>query len=179
MKKILKHNKLIVIIISLITLFFIFQLPKIEINNDIQVFLPDDHPAKISNNQLDDIFGESDSIVTAVKFKKGEIFSPSNLEILSKLSSELENISNIDEVTSLTNVDYIEGSSEGMIVEELVEELPKKTEESRQIKNKILSWDFYEENLYSNDFKSTQVLISRNDGLTNQEKENTYYQIKE
>lgn len=179
MRKILKHNKLIVIIISVITLFFLFQLPKIEINNDIQVFLPDDHPTKMSNNQLDDIFGESDSIVTAVKFKTGDIFSPSNLETLSKLSSELENITSIDEVTSLTNVDYIEGSSEGMIVEELVEELPKNNEESRQVKNKILNWDFYENNLYSNDFKSTQVLISLNEGLNNQEKENAYYQIKE
>jgi len=179
MRKILKHNKLIVIIISLITLFFLFQLPKTEINNDIKVFLPDDHPVKMSNNQLDDIFGENDSIVTAVKFKRGEIFSPINLETLSKLSSELENIPSIDEVTSLTNVDYIEGSSEGMIVEELVEELPKNKEESRKIKDKILNWDLYEDNLYSDDFKSTQVLISLNDGLTNEEKEKAYYQIKE
>ncbi len=179
MRKILKHNKLILVIISLITLFFLFQLPKTEINNDIKVFLPDDHPTKMSNNQLDDIFGENDSIVTAVKFKKGEIFDPSNLERLSKLSTELEKISKVDEVTSLTNVDYIEGSSEGMIVEELVEELPKNKEASRKIKNKILNWDLYENNLYSDDFKSTQVLISLNDGLNNEEKEKAYYQIKE
>ncbi len=179
MRKILKHNKLILVIISLITLFFIFQLPKTEINNDIKVFLPDDHPTKMSNNQLDDIFGENDSIVTAVKFKKGEIFDPSNLEKLSKLSTELEKISEVDEVTSLTNVDYIEGSSEGMIVEELVEELPKNNEASRKVKNKILNWDLYENNLYSDDFKSTQVLISLNDGLNNEEKEKAYYQIKE
>src|SRR6056297_1843833 len=125
MRKILKHNKLIVIIISLITLFFLFQLPKTEINNDIKVFLPDNHPTKMSNNQLDEIFGESDSLVTAVKFKQGEIFDPSSLKILSELSSKLENISRVDEVTSLTNVDYIKGSSEGMIVEELMEELPE------------------------------------------------------
>ncbi|MFP4020031.1 MAG: efflux RND transporter permease subunit, partial [Halanaerobium sp.] len=179
MRKILKHNKLIVIIISLITLFFLFQLPKIEINNNIEVFLPDDHPTKMSNNQLDDIFGESDSIVTSVKFKEGEIFSPSNLKVLSELSSELENVSNIDEVTSLTNVDYIEGSSEGMVVEEPMKELPQNIEESRRIKNKLMNWDFYENNLYSNDFKSTQVLISLNEGLNNQEKEETYYKIKE
>jgi len=178
MRKILKHNKLIVIIISLITVFFIFQLPKIEINNDIQVFLPDDLPTKISNNRLDEIFGESDSIVTAVKFKTGEIFSPPNLETLSKLSSELENIPSIDEVTSLTNADYIEGSSEGMIVEELVEELPTNKEESRKIKSKTLNWDLYENNLYSDDFKSTQIVISLNDGLNNEEKEKAYYQIK-
>ncbi|MFW5898067.1 MAG: efflux RND transporter permease subunit [Halanaerobium sp.] len=179
MRKILKHNKLIVIIISLITLFFLFQLPKIEINNNIEVFLPDDHPTKMSNNQLDDIFGESDSIVTSVKFKEGEIFSPSNLKVLSELSSELENVSNIDEVTSLTNVDYIEGSSEGMVVEEPMKELPQNIEESRRIKNKLMNWDFYENNLYSNDFKSTQVLISLNEGLNNQEKEEAYYKIKE
>ncbi|RAK08930.1 hypothetical protein C8C77_11579 [Halanaerobium saccharolyticum] len=179
MSRILKYNKFIVIIIFLITLFFLFQLPKIEINNDIEVFLPDDHPTKMSNNQLNDIFGESDSIVTAVKFKNGEIFTPSNLERLSELSSELENISRVDEVTSLTNVDYIEGSSEGMIVEELVEELPTNIEESRKIKSKILNWDFYNDNLYSDDFKSTQVLISLNDGLNNEEKEKAYYQIKD
>ncbi|MFW5988400.1 MAG: efflux RND transporter permease subunit, partial [bacterium] len=179
MRKILKHNKLIVIIISLITLFFLFQLPKIEINNNIEVFLPDDHPTKMSNNQLDDIFGESDSIVTSVKFKEGEIFSPSNLKVLSELRSELENVSNIDEVTSLTNVDYIEGSSEGMVVEEPMKELPQNIEESRRIKNKLMNWDFYENNLYSNDFKSTQVLISLNEGLNNQEKEEAYYKIKE
>ncbi|MGM0602315.1 MAG: MMPL family transporter [Bacillota bacterium] len=179
MNKILKYNKLIVIIISLITLFFLFQLPKTEINNDIKVFLPNDHPTKMNNNQLDEIFGENDSIVAAVKFKKGEIFNPSNLEKIFKLTTELEDISRIDEVTSLTNVDYIEGSSEGMIVEELVEELPTNEEESRKIKNKILNWDFYENNLYSDDFKSTQVLISLNEGLTNEEKEKAYYQIKE
>ena len=179
MRKILKHNKIILIIISLITLFFLFQLPKTEINNDIKVFLPDNHPTKMSNNQLDEIFGESDSLVTAVKFKQGEIFDPSSLKILSELSSKLENISRVDEVTSLTNVDYIKGSSEGMIVEELMEELPENIAESRKIKNKILSWDLYENNLYSDDFKSTQVLISLNKGLTNQEKEKSYYQIKE
>lgn len=179
MKKILKHNKLIVIIISLITLFFLFQLPKIEINNDIEVFLPDTHPTKISNNQLDDIFGESDSIVTALKFKKGDIFTPANLETISKLSSELENLKDVDEVTSLTGVDYIKGSAEGMVVEDLVEDLPQTEAEGRKVKNKALSWDLYSDNLYAKDFKSTQVLISLNDGLTNADKEKAYYQIKD
>ena len=152
MRKILKHNKLIVIIISLITLFFLFQLPKIEINNDIEVFLPDTHPTKISNNQLDDIFGESDSIVTTIKFKKGDIFTPANLKTISKLSSELENLKNVDEVTSLTGVEYIKGSAEGMVVEDLVEDLPQTEAEGRKVKSKALNWDLYSDNLYAKDF---------------------------
>ena len=82
MNQILKYNKIIVIVILLITIFFAFQIPKVEINNDIEVFLPDDHFTKVQNDRMKDIFGESDSIVAAVKVTRGSIFDRNNLSII-------------------------------------------------------------------------------------------------
>jgi len=179
MKKILKHNKLIIGLILIITLFFLFQLPDVEINNDIEVFLPDDNPAKMSNDNLREIFGESEGLVTAVQVDQGTIFEAENLKLIANLSSEIEELQQVEEVRSLTNVDYIAGSSEGMVVESLIEEIPENREQRIRLKEKILSWDFYQNNLYSDDFKSTQILITLEEGLSADQEKEIFYQVKD
>lgn len=178
MNKIFKHNKLIILIIFIITVFFLFQIPKVKINNDIEVFLPKDNPAKESNNYLKDIFGESQNLVTAVKFNQGKLFDIENLKLIDNLTAEIEAIENVDEVTSLTNVDFIAGSSEGMQVEELIKNLPENETEVLKIKEKLLSWDYYRNNLYSDDFKSTQILITPVKDLSTEEESQIYYDLK-
>jgi hypothetical protein len=178
MERILKHNKAIVIIIFLITIFFLFQIPKVQINNDIEVFLPDTHPAKVSNEEMKDIFGESDGIVAALKVDRGTILEPENLKYLKELTAGIEKISYVDDVTSLTNADFIEGTPDGMIVDDLVKDLPQNDSDKYAIKEKILSWDMYKNNLYSSDFKSTEILIKLKKGLSNDDKDAAYYQIK-
>ncbi|MGP3777283.1 efflux RND transporter permease subunit [Halanaerobium saccharolyticum] len=179
MKKILKHNKLIIGLILIITLFFLFQLPDVEINNDIEVFLPDDNPAKMSNDNLREIFGESEGLVTAVQVDQGTVFEAENLKLIANLSSEIEELQQVEEVRSLTNVDYIAGSSEGMVVESLIEEIPENREQRIRLKEKILSWDFYQNNLYSDDFKSTQILITLEEGLSADQEKEIFYQVKD
>ena len=179
MKEILKHNKLIVAVILLITVFFILQLPKVEINNDIMVFLPDDHVSKVTTEEIEEIFGENDGIVTAIRVQEGSIFDYHNLSKIENITHDLESIAEVDEVTSLTNVDFIEGTAEGMLVENLIPELPRSERERYQIKENLMSWDFYRNNLYSDDFKATQILITLNEGLSTKEENSAYYKIEE
>ena len=179
MRKLLKYNKWIIAVVSLITLFFVLQIPKVEINNDIKVFLPDDHISKVTNRRIEDIFGESENLVAAVSVKEGTIFAAHNLNKINDLSQELESISQVDEVTSLTNVDFIEGTSEGMLVEELVKDIPETEAEKNKIKKKLRSWDFYKDNLYSEDYKASQILITLKESLSTEEKSRAYYQIKD
>lgn len=179
MKKILKHNKLIIGLILIITLFFLFQLPDVEINNDIEVFLPDDNPAKMSNDNLREIFGESEGLVTAVQVEQGTVFEAEKLKLIDNLSSEIEELQRIEDVRSITNVDYIAGSSEGMVVESLIDDFPENIEQKISLKEKILSWDFYQNNLYSDDFKSTQILITLEEGLNADQEKEVFYQVKD
>jgi len=179
MKKILKYDRVIIIIIAIITLFFAFQLPKIEIDNDIMTFLPDDNNSVIANNKMESIFGSSDNMIVAVKAKKGNIFRSENIKLIAKMTEELEAVKDVDEVTSFTNSDYIEGTSEGMVVEELVKEVPETESEITNLKSKLLSWNFYKNNLYSEDFKATQLLVSLEDGVSAEQESELYYNIKE
>ncbi len=179
MKKILEYNKWIIFIIAIITIFFLFQIPKVEINNDIEVFLPDNHVSKVSNRKIEDIFGETGSLVVSFSLNEGTIFDRENIIKIDDLTKELEQINKVDEVTSITNVDFIEGTSEGMVVEELIKELPKSEKDKLKIKEKLLSWDFYKNNLYSDDFKASQILITLDEGLNPEQKSEIYYQIED
>jgi hypothetical protein len=179
MKKILKHNKWIIIAIALITLFFLLQIPKVEINNDIDVFLPDDHVSKESNRKIEDIFGETGNLVVSLSLNEGTIFDKKNIEKIDDLTKELEQIKRVDEVTSITNVDFIEGTSEGMVVEELVKDLPESEEDKLKIKEKLLSWNFYSNNLYSDNFKASQILITLDEDLNLDQKSEVYYQVND
>lgn len=178
MDKILKHEKLIVITLLIITLLFAWQIPTIKINNDIEVFLPDNHISKLINNEIEDVFGGDDRMVVALKVKSGDLFTIENISLIAELTKQFEGIAGVDEVTSLSNADYIEGTAEGMVVEELAEEIPTDNEDIYDLKRKLLSWDFYRNNLYSNDFKATQILVSLKDNLTNEDKDQIYYQVK-
>lgn len=179
MDKILNQEKLIVVTILIITLLFAWQIPNIEINNDIEVFLPDNHISKITNNEIEDIFGGNDRMVVALKARDNKLFTRENISLIAELSDRIEEISGVDEVTSLSKADYIEGTAEGMVVEELVQETPVDNNQIYNLKEKLLSWDLYRDNLYNSDLNATQILVSLKDNLRNEEKDHIYYQLKE
>ncbi|MGM0369718.1 MAG: efflux RND transporter permease subunit [Bacillota bacterium] len=177
MKRILKWPWVIIAIIAVITVFFAFQLPNLKINNAVKIFLPEEHPSKLANERMEEIYGSSDVIAIAIESKRGNLITEENISQIKEISDDFETMRNIKEVTSLTNADYIEGTSEGMTVEELVKNLPENEKELLKIKEKLLSWDMYRGNLYSEDLKSTQISLKLKSGLAIETKEKVYNQI--
>ena len=178
MQKILKWPWMVIIVIAIITAFFALQLPNIKINNAVKIFLPEDHPSKIANNKMEDIYGSSDLIGVALKSKRGDLLTTENIKKITKITKSLEDIINVKEVTSITNADYIAGTSEGMKVEELVSNAPQNQEGIYDLKEKLLSWDLYHGNLYSQDLQSTQIQVKLNKGLSIEAKEKIYQQMQ-
>jgi predicted RND superfamily exporter protein len=177
MKRILKWPWVIIAIIAVITVFFAFQLPNLKINNAVKIFLPEDHPSKLANERMEDIYGSSEVIAIAIESKRGDLITEKNISQIKKISNDLETMKNVKEVTSLTNADYIEGTAAGMTVEALVEDLPESEEELLKIKEKLLSWDLYRGNLYSEDLESTQISLKLKPGLAIETKEEVYNQL--
>ncbi|GAB6098970.1 efflux RND transporter permease subunit [Halanaerocella petrolearia] len=175
MNKILKWPWIVIAIISIITIFLAIQVPNIKINNAVKIFLPHNHPAKVNNEQMEEIYGSSDVIAVAIKSKKGAILSKDNIVAIEEITSDLEEIVNVDEVTSLTNADYIEGTAEGMKVNELVTESIANKE---KLKDKLISWDLYKDNLYTDELNATQISIKLKSELTINEKEEVYFKIQ-
>ncbi|MCG8570394.1 MAG: MMPL family transporter, partial [Spirochaetes bacterium] len=87
-----------------------------------------------------------------------KIITNENLKIIDDITYQCEHAPYIDEVTSITNADFIEGIDGGLEVGPLAEYLPESEEELKEFKNKLISWDIYKNNLYSEDFQSTCVL---------------------
>jgi hypothetical protein len=177
-KRFYDHPWMIIAAILLITAYLTMQIPKLVIDNDVEIFIPTENPAKILNEETKAIFGSSDIIDVAMKVNHGDVFSKGNLKTVDKLTREFEKIDGVDEVTSLINSDYIEGTSEGMEVADLVEDM-KDNEDIEKLKSKIISWrEMYGKSLVSNDFKSTQILVKLKENLDAKQKEMIFHELR-
>jgi len=179
MKKLYDHPKLIILVIGIITLLFAVQMPKLVIDNDVKIFLPKSHISRLNDDKATETFGSSDAILLAVKFNSENIFTAKNIAFIDKLTKKFEDLAKVDEVKSLTNTDFIEGTSEGMEVEAIVRDLPQTKEDLDKIKHKLLSWkSMYGRSLYTDDFKSTTILVQLEDGTTAVEQEKLFQEIQ-
>jgi len=167
------------VIIFILTAFFAYQLPDLKINNEVDIFLPNDHPSRVANRKMEDIYGGSETMVIAIDAKKSTILDQENIKLISELTEKLENIKDVDDVKSLSNADYIDGTAEGLEVAPLAKEIPKNSQEISEIKRKLISWDIYKGNLYSNDFKASQIMIKLKAGVDIKAKEDVYFKIKD
>ncbi len=69
---------------------------------------------------MKETFGSQTIMDVAVKAKNGTILTAENIKLIENLTEKFEQLDNVDDVTSLTNADFIEGSSEGMTVQALL-----------------------------------------------------------
>src|SRR6056297_3437207 len=129
MRKIYRRPKLNIIIIIGITLFFAAQLPKITLDNDVFNFVPENHPETQAYQRTTDLFGSSMILGVGLEFPGESIFSPEPLKLIRELTAEFEDFDHVESVMSLTNTDFIEGTSEGMKVSPLIGEEFKGTPE--------------------------------------------------
>jgi predicted RND superfamily exporter protein len=183
-KPIIKHHYLTVIIICAITAFMGYQLKYLRIDNDVMNTLPDDHPTKIAQKEMEEDFGAADMIL--IGLETDNIFNTEFLEKVKILSKKIKKIRiesdpftdpetgeiitkrkrAIANVISLSTMSHIEGSEYGMEVSTLMGKAPKNNEEMERLKEKVFSWDFYIGNIVSSDSKATIIGIEYKKGLS-------------
>lgn len=179
MKKLYDHPKIVILVIGIVTLLFAMQMPKIVIDNDVKIFLPKSHISRLNDDKATETFGSSEAILLAIKFNSENIFTVKNITLIDKLTNKFESFARVDEVKSLTNTDFIEGTSEGMEVEAIARDLPQTKEDLDKIKHKLLSWkSMYARSLYTDDFKSTTILVKLENGATAVEQEKLFQEIR-
>jgi len=160
MEKLYRHPWIIVLVITLITVFFALQLPRLELDNNNFRFVSENDPARLTSQYIDDTFGSSVFILVALHRKTGDVFDPAFLSTIRDYVERVEEISICDSVTSIVNADYITGDSEYIIVEKLLpDDFTGTPEEIAQLKERLLSWEMYRRALISDDFSSTQILV--------------------
>jgi predicted RND superfamily exporter protein len=163
------HPKAIIVITLIITLFFAAQIPKAELDNDNYRFVPADDPSLLTSERINDTFSNTNYILIGLEQKNGTIFDADFLNLLVEFTMRVEDFGVAERIQSLVTSDYIYGEDDGIdqniIVDRLVPDdyLNDGGDDeafAAALKEKVLSWDFYNKTLVSEDLASTQVLIA-------------------
>ncbi|MDR2471546.1 MAG: MMPL family transporter [Treponema sp.] len=163
MDKLYRHPWLIIAVIALVTAFFAFQLPRLELDNNNFRFISEKDPARQVAASIDDIFGSSLFILVGLRREYGDVFDPAFLNLVRDYVERVEAIDIIDPVSSIVNADYVTGDGESVVVEKLLpDDFSGTAEEVARLKERILSWEIYRRSLISDDFSSTQILVPMN-----------------
>jgi len=160
MRKLYTYPWLIVAATAIITVFFAFQLPHAELENNNLRFVPLDDPALNTSQWIDRTFGSSFFILVGLERQYGTVFDREFLERVREYTQAIQEISVVREVSSLLSADYITSDGDAIVVEKLVgDDFTGSPEEIAELKRRLLSWDMYERALFSDDFTATQILI--------------------
>jgi hydrophobe/amphiphile efflux-3 (HAE3) family protein len=195
-RPIIKHPFLTVGIIILITIILGYHSKNVKFDTDFMKMLPEDNTARVAQEAMEEEFGLSDMIVIGLVTE--DIFNADFLTKVKDLTEKLEKIriesdpfvdvntgetrtkkrKGIEDVTSLSTIDHIEGTEEGMEISDLMEEIPKNTEEINRLKEKLLSWDFYLGNVVSSDLKATAIAIECKKHISGEELKKVAGEVK-
>lgn len=155
----LKYRWIVIFIFLLATVGGYLGLKKviIEYSNE-SMFLPDD-PLIVMTDDFKEIFGNDQYV--GVLVESDSLFSKQNLELLRRLSNELQDsVPYADKVTSLTDVEFTVGTDYGMEIVHIVPDvIPSSSDSLKAIKARAFSKKNFAEKLVSNDGKYSWIML--------------------
>ena len=161
MERFFKRPALVVGIMALITVFFAVQLTRAELDNNNLRYIPDENPAHIVSEYIDETFGGQVSVLVGLERRFGTVFEPEFLARLRDFAARVEGFDYIKSVTSLMSTQYITGNADSIIADDLVaEDFSGSPAEIAELKQRIASWDLLQGSLVSESGAATQALIT-------------------
>jgi len=148
-------------------------------SNDAWYF--DDDPVIMTENKFENIFGSSD--IVAVHIEVNDVITQENLELIRDMSKLLEQaVPYTDDVVSITNLEYIEGTDFGINIGELIpEQIPDDKQTLGDLHNKALNKEAIKNRLISEDGTETFIIVNSKatpDDYRNDTTYHTYLQNK-
>jgi uncharacterized protein len=163
MEKFFKRPILIVAAIAAVTVFFAFQIPKAELNNDTAGFIPPNNAAYIASEHIDDTFGKQLSLFIGLERKYGDVFDKGFLTRIREFTDKVEDIEIVKDVVSILTTPYITADNESINITSLVDDDFSGTqEEIAELKRRLASWELYQGAIVSDNFMATQILVTLN-----------------
>ncbi len=157
---VLKHRILVVIAVLAVVGFFASQLPKMHFITSFESFFLEDDEEIVKYNQFKDEFGNDKTVYVLVEPVQGTLFTLENMETLKKVTRDIEkHVPYLDEVTSLTNAEFIEGRDNFLTVHDLMADFPADEKELKILKEKILDREIYRNSIVSQDGEKAGILI--------------------
>ena len=113
-KFISNYSNTIISVSILLTIFFIYSLKNIKVENVSDKFgLPHDDKQKIDYENFNEMFGNDEFIIVAIE--SDSVLSKNFFELVQHLTMDLNKIENVDSVLSLANIPFFTSSENNII----------------------------------------------------------------
>jgi len=164
---IVKYAYPVMILIGLVTLFFVTQIGRVKTEVDPKQILPQKHPYIETNAKIEHLFGGGRVIVMGIVAKEGNIFTPSYLAKIERLTQEIKKIPGIysDNVLSIASrrVKNLRFNAQGFDVERLMPTVPTTQAEADAIRERVFANPLYVGALVSFDASAAAIIIDVQD----------------
>ena len=161
---IIRRRILILVIISIVTGFFMYELTSLSVKTNIADLLPQKHPYIKVHNKIRNIFGGSNQVLIMVQVRTGDIFNQKTLTKIQWITRELENIPGVDPykirsiaVSKMKTFKYTSGT---MQIDPLMyPDIPRNEQEMNTLRDNIYSNPQYYGQNVSYDSKKSLIMV--------------------
>lgn len=167
-KIVLKHSKLIIVVVILLTLVFGYFATQIQIKAGMADMFPTKNQVVDTFQRVSDLFGGMNFAI--IMLEDENILDESTLKKIHSLTSELEQMAGVEGVVSLTNIQEIRGNPLGIEVGRLIEIIPEDEKMLNDLKSKLENSKQYLGSMISEDFSSTIIQVKFVKDLENPDK---------
>jgi len=155
-----KYRFLFLTMLLLISVIGITGLKKVKKTTDDMGWITQDAEHKKKIERFEDLFGNNDTIALLIEAK--DVFDPDVLKVIKSIGNELlEKVPYADTLTSITDVDIMRGTEEGMEIFHPFEDcIPSDKNEIDEMRRLILSRKAIVNKLVSSDCTECWVILS-------------------
>lgn len=155
---IVEHPVPILIGMAVITLGFMgLTLPRLQQDHSMDKFFQRDDPDNVFREEFTRQFGNDEFFVIA--FRDDHLFSPPVLHLIQHLTSQLEEMEEVQDVISLTNVEDITGGEMDFSVTPFITDIPQSRARLDSLKDAARSNPLYRKLLVSEDGNATAIVV--------------------
>jgi predicted RND superfamily exporter protein len=155
---ILRFRWLLLVLISLLTIFAFYEMRSLRMDNSNESFFLEGDPTKLLLDKFRDTFGNEDFVYVLIETR--DFFEPDTIRLIRELAEDLEaHVPYVKDMKFLGNVEYVEGVEGGIEISDLIEEIPETLGEMELVKKRAMNEPLYLDNLISRNGKTAAILL--------------------
>ncbi len=170
---VLDHRIIVLILCVILCITSAALIPRVRFDFHSMILCPDDDPATEYYKNFEEEYGNEEILYIVYEARQG-VLDKNILRKTEKLVEELKNIIHVKKVHSITNLEYMRGSDDGsLVISSIMEKLPANSDESQQLKHRLLSNPLYVNTYLSRDAKYAAIMCE----LEEKPEDDLFYQI--
>jgi hydrophobe/amphiphile efflux-3 (HAE3) family protein len=156
-EKIIHYRWLVIIIFLIVTLGFMSQIPRVEIDTDLKTQLPKDMPSRMDTDKIDELFGGTEMLMVIVE-AEDDVLNPETLKRVKSLSKKIKRVEGVDKVLSLFDLKSIKSEDGAMIIDPAVRRIPKNEQDRELLRQDLKDNDIVYGSVVAKDFSLTAII---------------------